>query len=626
MYDSLCAECHGFAGDGFPIGIPLNDPSVLPGGGDLTQLASFISANMPMDNLGACNSNCGTQVANYIAENFFTPPPPACSTSATYHGARQIKLLTRKEYQRTVQDLLGVNFDVTDTLSADLLVGYFPNNTHLAVTSANYDQYMATAEEIATWVNSQNWNTLNPSISCNGNYNQTCANNFMSTLAPRLFRRALDSAEQTEFMAMANGSHTGGDVRAGIRLALEAMLSAPQFLYRHEIGEANSSNPEVGSGNFELTSYEMATWLSYTFAGSTPDATGHSKGVNNQLRTPANIIAEAQRLIGTGAGSTRAREVMGDFVGAWLDTDHLELAPKQSATWPQWTESLRTNLKQEIRENFAEVMLNGSQRFPALYNADWSFINQALASHYGISGVSGTNFRSVNTGERGGVLVNGAFMSRWAEDVESSPIRRAARVRRRMLCQNLPAPPAGVALAREELLEQYAEELAAQTTTNRRRYEILTQGEPCYLCHQEWINPLGFGMEDYDAVGRKRTQDLKGNMIDASGALHAPERLSDKTIFENFTGAEMLGDMLAASDKAESCMAENMFRYLTGVGVDGIDTSNPGGPKLDSTEKNGYICEAQTMRNTMMNTSPRAMLENMGAMDSIRYRRAWPRQ
>ena len=302
------------------------------------------------------------------------------------------------------------------------------------------------------------------------------------------------------------------------------------------------------------------------------------------------------------------------------------MAPKNSTTWPQWTASLRADLKQEIREDFAEVMLNSSMRYPALYNADWSFINQSLASLYGIGGVSGTNFRSVNTGERGGVLVNGAFMSRWAEDVESSPIRRAVRVRRRMLCQNMPAPPAGVALAREALLEQYKDELAAPTTTNRRRYEILTQGEPCYLCHQEWVNPLGFGMEDYDALGRKRTQDLKGNMIDASGSLYAPDHLADKTIFVNFTGAESLGDMLGSSATAENCMAQNMFRYLTGVGVDGIDTSNPGGPKLDPTEKNGYYCEAQTMTNTLVGTSPRAMMENMGAMDSIRYRKAWTRQ
>lgn len=625
----MCAECHGFAGDGFPIGLPLNDPSVLPGAGNVSQLASYISTNMPMDAVGSCNTSCGTAVAEYISTTFWPEPAPACSTSTTYHGARQIKLLTRKEYQRTVQDLIGVNFDVTDTLSADLLVGYFPNNTHLAVTSATYDQYIATAEEIANWANTQNFATLNPSINCNSTFNQTCANNFMSIMAPRIFRRALDSAEQTEFMAMANGSLTGGDVKAGIRLALESMLSSPQFLYRHEIGELNSANAEAG-GHYELTSYEMATWLSYTLTGSTPDATAHSKGVNNQLRTPANILAEAQRLMGsataTPAGTARSREAMGDFVGAWLDTDNMELSPKNATTWPQWTATLRTNLKQEIRENFAHVMLNSAERFPALYNADYTFVNQALASHYGISGVSGTAFTRVNTSERGGILVNGGFMARWAEDVESSPIRRAARVRRRMLCQNLPAPPAGIALDREAAEEENQAILNDPTTTNRMKYTIVTAGDPCDQCHMEWINPLGFGMEDYDAVGRKRSSDLRNNPIDATGRLYAPNLLSEKTMWEDFMGAEGLGDLLPTLPKAQSCFAQNMFRYMTGVGVDGIDSSNLGGPKLDPTEKNGYICEAQTMTGTLTGTSPRAMLENMGSMDAVRYRRAWPRQ
>jgi hypothetical protein len=272
-------------------------------------------------------------------------------------------------------------------------------------------------------------------------------------------------------------------------------------------------------------------------------------------------------------------------------------------------------------------MLNSSERFPAMYNADYTFLNQALAQFYGLSGPTGTTFTRVNTTERGGILVNGAYMARWAEDVESSPIRRAARLRKRMLCQNLPSPPAGTALAREDLAQQYRDELAAPTTTNRRKYEILTQGDPCYLCHQEWINPLGFGMEDYDAIGRKRSTDLRGNAINASGALHAPNLLSEKTVFTAFSGAEGLGDLMGQSAKARSCFSENMFRYVTGVGVDGVnpDSPNVGRRIVDVNERNGYRCEAQSV-NSMIGTSPRNMLENVGTLDAVRYRRAWPRQ
>jgi hypothetical protein len=442
----------------------------------------------------------------------------------------------------------------------------------------------------------------------------------MNNMAPRLFRRALESAEVTRFTNMANGSQTNGDIKAGITLALKAMLSSPQFLYRHEIG----AETPAGSGNFELSSHELATWLSYTFAGSTPDATGHAAGNNNTLRgNTTNIINEARRLMGNSPGNARSREVMGDFVGAWLDTDHLELSPKDTAIFSMWNTTFMGHLSREIRESFAEIMLNSNERFPATYNADWTFINSTLGSHYGLSS-GGTNFTRVNSGERGGVLVNGAFMSRWAESKETSPIRRAVRVRKRMLCQNMPVPPAGVALSREELLQEYAEELAATTTTNRRRYEILTQGDPCQSCHAEWINPLGFGMEDYDAVGRKRSVDRNNNLIDATGALYAPDLLANRGTSTAFTGAEALGELLATSSTAQICMVENFFQYLTGVGVNALDSTSAAGPRLDPTEKNGYRCEAQNMSSSL-NTSPRTMLENMGTLEAIRFRRPWPR-
>jgi hypothetical protein len=188
----------------------------------------------------------------------------------------------------------------------------------------------------------------------------------------------------------------------------------------------------------------------------------------------------------------------------------------------------------------------------------------------------------------------------------------------------MPVPPAGVALSREELLQEYAEELAAPTTTNRRRYEILTQGMPCQSCHAEWINPLGFGMEDYDAVGRKRSADRNNNQIDATGALYAPDLLANRSASTPFTGAEALGELLATSATAQTCMVENFFQYLTGVGVNALDANNANGPRLDPTEKNGYRCEAQNMSSSLT-TSPRTMLENMGTLEAIRFRKAWPR-
>src|SRR5690606_18690948 len=246
-----------------------------------------------------------------------------------------------------------------------------------------------------------------------------------------------------------------------------------------------------------------------------------------------------QRLL----NNARAKEQMGDFVAHWLDTARLESSPKSSTEWSGFA-NLIPHMKQEIREVFAHVMLDSNEDYASLYNGNFTFVNGPLAQHYGINGVSGNNFVEVNTTNRGGILANGAFMARWAEDVESSPIRRSVRVRRRMLCQNQPQPPAGIALGRAQALEEHAALLNDPTTTNRMKYAAITSANECQACHAEWINPLGFGMEDFDAVGNPRSTDLRGNPIDATGQLYAPNNLNDKDIFINFNGTRGLGELL----------------------------------------------------------------------------------
>lgn len=610
LYVNLCADCHGIDASGGSVGVPFDTPRPIP------QMIEFVALNMPQDDPQSCDTECATKVVNYIADNLWEDEQEL-SCEGTVYGARQLKLLTRSEYQRTVEDLFGVNFDVAGGLASDATVGYFINNTHAAVVSSTYDRYLTVAEEIANWSADRNFSGA---LSCGSTFNQTCANNFINNFAPRVFRRPLDSAETATYTAMANGSQTSGDVKAGIQLAIEAMLSSPQFLYRHEVGEPNPNNSELASDAFELTSYEMATWLSYTFTGSTPDQTALQKAANNQLRSEAQILQEAERLLNTNSAST----VMGDFVGSWLDTDRLEISPKDESTWPGF-DDLVPHMKQEIREVFAHIMLDENEQFASLYDADYTFVNGPLAQHYGINGITGTNFQQVATTNRGGILVNGAFMARWAEDVESSPIRRSVRVRRRMLCQNQPEPPANIALGRAQALEENAELLNDPTTTNRMKFAAITDSEPCVDCHREWINPLGFGMEDFDAVGNPRTVDLRGNAIDASGQLYAPENLTDRDIWIDFQGSRGLGELLTTLPSAQACVPQNLFRYVVGVGVDGIDRSNPEGPTLDPVEQDGYACEVQNLTNTMMEQSPRAMLERMGVMQAVRYRKAWPR-
>lgn len=609
IYGQQCAGCHGNNGQGIDSFPPINTER------DVATMIAYIQANMPLGNAAACDQQCAEDVAAFIETLWVSAAVCDPTTTPVAYGARQLKILTRAEYQNSVQDLLGVDFNAANGLSADSKVGFFTNNTHAAIVASSYSNFLLVAEDIAQWSADQNFA---PALNCTS-INQACATQLINTLAPKIFRRPLTADESATYQAIANGDDTAGNIKLGMQLALEGLLSSPQFLYRHELGEPNPSNPELASDAFELTSYEMATFLAYTFTGSTPDQILLAAAAADELRDEANITAHAQRLAGN------AQQVMGHFVGSWLGTADLGSAAKDPDVWPGF-EALVPHMQQEINATFSHIMLNPDEKFSSLYAGNFTFLNETLANHYGLSGgVNGETLQRVNTNDRGGILANGAFMARWAEAVETSPILRSVRVRRRMLCQDQPDPPAGTFAAREEKLAELAEFLQQPSTTNRQKYHRLTEDAPCTNCHAQYINPLGFGMEDFDTVGRLRNNDLKGNPVDPSGELYAPSNYSEIDEVEAFFGTQGLGLLLSSLPSAQSCLPKQLFRYVMGVGHQEIDGANPEAPQLSDAEKSGYACEIDTLTTTMMNNSPRAMLERFGSLKAVRYRKAWAR-
>ncbi|CAA0100818.1 Uncharacterised protein [Halioglobus japonicus] len=609
IYAQQCAGCHGSNGEGngnFPaLNIELDTPAMI----------DYIVQFMPRGNAGSCDLQCAEDVATFIETLWVTETVCNPSLSPVSYGARQLRILTREEYQRSVEDLLGVDFNAADGLSADSQIGYFTNNTHSTLVSSAYSNFLLVAEEIAQWSAAQ---SFAPALDCSS-INQDCADQLLNTLAPKIFRRPLTEEERERWKAIADGDHTGGDIAQGMQLALEGLLASPQFLYRHELGEANPENPELDVDAYELTSYEMATFLAYTFTGSTPDEQLLDAAAADELRSESNILAQAQRL------AANATPVLSDFVGSWLGTANLAAAAKDPDVWPGF-DALVPHMQGEINQTFAHILLSQDEHFSSLYSGNFSFINATLASHYGLSGVvSGNELQKVATPYRGGILANGAFMARWGEAVETSPILRSVRVRRRMLCQDQPDPPAGTFAAREEKLAQLSSYLQEPTTTNRDKYHRLTEDTPCTNCHSQYINPLGFGMEDFDTLGRFRTQDLNGNTIDATGKLYAPSGYSNLDEVQAFNGTQGLGLLLSSLPSAQRCLPKQMFRYITGVGDQNIDAANPEGPQLSAAEKSGYACEIDLLTDAMMSDSPRAMLEQFGSLKAVRYRKAWAR-
>jgi len=622
-YQAMCTGCHGADAKGLGGAFP---PLNLKREGALRDsMINTIIATMPKGAAGTCDRKCAENIVAYLEATFWTEPLPpyneeiSCTAPINY-GARQLRFLTRDEYQNTINSLLGSGFTV-DSLPGDATLGHFISNTQRVMNSGAYEQYLLTAEKVAKWSADRNFSGV---VSCNNNFNQDCANKLINEFAPKAFRRPLDSQEKITYTAMANGSKTNGDVKAGMKLALEGMLSSPQFLYRHEVGEKNPTNTALASDGYQLTPYEMATWLAYTYTNTTPDAQLLSKAASGALAQESEIRSEISRLIGSSA----FKEKLGTFVNNWLATDSLNNVAKDPATYPSLNFSaLIPHMQQELSIFFSDLMLDPNGKFETLYNADYTYVNEPLARHYGINGVSGNQFVRVATTNRGGILANGGFMARWADAIEPSPIRRAVRVRGRMLCQDVQDPPANVGIGREQLLEIHKEELANPMTTNKRRFELVTSLETCRTCHEYIINPLGFGLEDFDSVGNPRTIDTKGNTVNATGTLYAPQAWSNNyaSTAYPFVGAKALGDTLATLPTAQRCLPQNLFRYSTGIGVEDGWQQHGDYVLVDEAEIKAYACDVQDLKHTMMEQSPRKMLEQLGTLDTVRFRKAWAR-
>ena len=552
------------------------------------------------------------------------PPGFVCNAPMSF-GYRTLRLLTREQYQSSVKDILAIDFDVTKQLPPDASSGSFVNNNELSVLEGSYASYLQTAEKIAAWSAQRNFV---PALAC-GTLDQTCATKFVDELVPRIIRRPLAPDERQGYLDLARGTATAGDMKKGMEAALTAVLSSPQFVYRHELGEPSAM---MGADVFALTPYEMATFLSYTFTGSTPDKELLDAAKNGALGTPEQIEKQAARLM----NGPRSVALFKDLVHRWLGTGNLEIYTKDPAAYPTFA-AVVPHMKAELSETFSHVMLQAGESFKSLFDPAYTFANAALARHYGITGVSGDQLQKVPTTTRGGLLLSGAFLSRWAHADEPNPITRAVHLRREFLCQDIPDPPADVNISRTGKAGQIEAFLAAPTTTNRMAMQRLTEDATCSVCHSQVINPLGFGLEDYDTVGNLRTMDRKGNPIDASGALWSPtpalqlqQDASKADGRVEFKGGKGLARLLAedgrVSSLAKACVAKQVMSFAVGVdarSIGGSERKNVAA--LNSEENESYNCDVGRMVEVLSTGSPRKMLEKLATLSSVRYRKAFSR-
>lgn len=383
----------------------------------------------------------------------------------------------------------------------------------------------------------------------------------------------------------------------------------------------------MDSDSYMLDQYQLASFLSFTFTGSTPDSTLLAAAAASQLQTSAQVSAQVERLIAT----PKAKAHFGNFAAQWLRTDRVLDVIKDPTVFPKFTPDVRVAMAQEIREYYTHVVLDEGEAFTKLFDGNFTFVNAALADFYGITGITGTNMRKVTgVSTRAGLVTAGAYLASNDHNLETAPILRAVNLRRQFLCHDVPPPPTGISLngenvdaLREAARVAWEAYLAAHNNKapSRLKYEFQTSAALCQTCHKDMINPLGGGMEDFDAVGLPQTLDYNQLQINAVGSLIGITSISDSQHID-FTGAKQLAQSIATLDVTRQCFIDNNFRLATGTSATYFDHDKKA-IVLSAAEQASYTSEEKRLEDIMKanNNSTKALLKGIGAMDSVRYRK-----
>jgi hypothetical protein len=399
------------------------------------------------------------------------------------------------------------------------------------VSSDHAAAYDKTAKELAQELVAREWNRLSD---CKVNEGASCAEKFVRKFGPKIWRRPL---AESEVQALLRVHSVGNEINAetGMQLVIRGLLSSPNFLYRSETGE-----------NGKLTSYEMASALSYFFWGTTPDDELQRLAASGELLDEQTLLSQASRLL----QDDRAKEGMKAFADAWLNYSAVLSVNKDASRYPGFDYSIRTGMARETEDFFDELVRKKQAGFTELLTADYSFGDQRLAQFYGaqLSSEGDRQKMSFPGQPRLGILGHGSVLASLAYATETGPIQRGKFVREHLLCDMLTPPPTDLMIMVPAPKEG---------ATTRERFEVHTAAAACRGCHIK-IDGVGFSMEDFDAVGLYRTMD-NGKPVDASGQVF---QLDGNNV--DINGTRELGLALSTSKRAKQCFVVQTWRMAQG--------------------------------------------------------------
>jgi hypothetical protein len=478
------------------------------------------------------------------------PAPDPGATPA--RGPDLLRRLTRAEYARTVEALTGVEIPAVllEQVPEDAVddeTGFANQARELVMQTEHAVAYQRVAEHVVAEI------VADPAgrealVGC-----EPTAPACLSELAARLgrlaYRRPLEDGEVEALVALAESAAQPGDPWSATGVIVEALLQSGSFLLRPEAGAAPAETP----GAVRLTGSELATRIAFLAWGTGPDDALLERAEAGELDEPSGLAAVIEDVL----SDPRTREGLAELGRQWFELERLDGLQLDPALYPMLTESLRAAMKREVEELVGEH-LAGDAAFTDLLTTAQGYADEELANLYGVALPDPAGgFQRIEFGTeqaRGGLLGTAGMLAMTSSTTRTSPVRRGFLVRSALMCPPPPPPPPDV----EQQLDQEEDPIDA--------LDAHSSDPSCAACHQ-LLDPIGWGLDRYDAVGALRTENEQGEPVRQEGFLLGQAG-------GDFGGAAELGALVAAAPEMPACVVSKVFAWTFARSTDGADTSD----------------------------------------------------
>ena len=383
---------------------------------------------------------------------------------------------------------------------------------------------------------------------------EACAEQIITRLGTRAYRRPLTQHDRDGLMGFyrtaAAGAGNGSDAfEQGVRSALQAILASPHFVFRFE-----RVPPNVAPGhNYKLSDVELASRLSFFLWGTIPDGQLLAAATAKKLSDPAALNAQVRRML----ADPRSEALAARFAAQWLRLQDLDLVHPDPFWFPDFDQQLADAMRRETELLFADLVRRNASLFE-LWTADYTFVNERLAQHYGIPNVAGSEFRRVAYADtmRRGLLGHGSILVQTSLANRTSPVLRGKWVMEVLMGMPPPPPPPGV-----PDLEETADAKDGRRLTTRERMELHRSNAICKTCHQ-YMDPIGLALDNYDVTGKWRYRE-NGAPLDTRGTMYDGRAVT--------TPMDLTRSLLSRPIPLARAFTENLMAYAVGRRVEDFD-------------------------------------------------------